>query len=92
MELLIGELEEEQAEEKARAGAADTELDDPADDQPSASRRARPRRRRAKFPAHLPRETVTHEPACTCPSCGGTIFSRVDSVRARGGISLTAAV
>jgi transposase len=77
LELLIGELEEEQAEEKARAGVADTELDDSADDQPSASPRARHRRRRAKFPEHLPRETVTHEPACTCPGCGSTIFSRV---------------
>ena len=77
LELLIGELEEEQAEEKARAGVADTELGDPADDQPSASPRARHRRRRAKFPEHLPRETVTHEPACTCPGCGSTIFSRV---------------
>ena len=75
LELLIGELEEEQAEERARAGIADP--DDPADDQPSANRRARPRKRRAKFPAHLPRETVTHEPACTCPGCGGTIFSRI---------------
>jgi transposase len=77
LELLIGELEEEQAEEKARAGVTDPELDDPADDQPSVNRRTRPRKRRAKFPAHLPRETVTHEPACTCPGCGGTIFSRI---------------
>jgi hypothetical protein len=77
LELLIGELEEEQAEEKARAGVTDPELDDPADDQPSANRRTRPRKRRAKFPAHLPRETIAHEPACTCPGCGGTIFSRV---------------
>ena len=77
LELLIGELEEEQAEEKARAGVTDPELDDPADDQPSASHKARPRKRRAKFPAHLPRETVTHEPVCTCPGCGGTIFSRI---------------
>ena len=37
LELLIGELEEEQAEEKARAGVTDPELDDPADDQPSAT-------------------------------------------------------
>jgi transposase len=77
LELLIGELEEEQAKENARAGIADTGLDDPADDQPSANRRTRPGKRRVKFPAHLPRETVTHEPACTCPGCGGTIFSRV---------------
>src|ERR1700712_2680555 len=51
LELLIGELEEEQAEEKARAGIGDTGLDDPADDQPSATGRARPPRPRR----HLPR-------------------------------------
>ena len=38
LELLIGELEEEQAEEKARTGVTDPELDDRADDQPSANR------------------------------------------------------
>jgi transposase len=32
---------------------------------------------RATLPEHLPRETVTHEPACTCPGCGGTTFSRI---------------
>lgn len=26
---------------------------------------------------HLSRETVTHKPACACPGCGGTLFSRV---------------
>ena len=34
LELLIGELEEEQAEEKARAGVTDPELDDPATTNP----------------------------------------------------------
>ena len=79
LELLIGELEEEAAEEEARAGVADPAgLDDP-DDETPATRRARGRKRprRAKLPEHLPRETVTHEPACTCPGCGSTVFSRV---------------
>jgi len=79
LELLIGDLEEEAAEEDARAGVADPAgLDDP-DDETQATRppRRRKRPRRAKLPEHLPRETVTHEPACTCPGCGSTIFSRV---------------
>lgn len=28
---------------------------------------------RRSLPEHLPRETVTHEVACTCPECGGTL-------------------
>src|SRR3954468_11175648 len=78
LELLIGELEEEAAEEEARAGGADPGPADP-DGEKLPNRRTRPRKRpgRAKLPEHLPRETVTHEPACTCPGCGGTVFSRV---------------
>ena len=79
LELLIGDLEEEAAEEEARAGVADPAgLDDPEDEtQASRPTRRRKRPRRAKLPEHLPRETVTHEPACTCPGCGSTVFSRV---------------
>jgi transposase len=75
LELLIGELEEDVAAQDARANTPDpaggTDLTIPA--------RSRPRRQpvRKPLPAHLPRETVTHEPACTCPGCGGTIFSRL---------------
>jgi transposase len=70
LELLIGELETDQAEAEHRA-AADPALRDPA--------KARPRRPavRRPLPAHLPRETVTHAPPCTCPGCGGTVFSRI---------------
>jgi len=74
LELLIGELEEEAAESDARAAA------DPAGQNNLANpSRARPRKPavRMKLPDHLPRETVTHEPACTCPGCGGTVFSRI---------------
>lgn len=71
LELLIGELEEEQAEGDARASAAD----------PAEPHQARTRERRQPvrrpLPPHLPRETFTHEPPCTCPGCGGTVFSRM---------------
>jgi transposase len=33
--------------------------------------RAKPARR--PLPANLPRETITHTPACSCPSCGGEL-------------------
>jgi transposase len=75
LELLIGELEEEAAEEDARTSSANPAvLDDPQHPNP-----ARPGKRagRAKLPDHLPRETVIHEPACICPDCGSTVFSRI---------------
>ena len=28
---------------------------------------------RKALPAHLPRERIVHQPACTCPSCGGVL-------------------
>ena len=28
---------------------------------------------RRPLPKHLPRETVTHQPECACPECGGTL-------------------
>jgi hypothetical protein len=76
LELLIGKLEEEVAEEEARAGVTDPAgLANPNDEKPT-SRGAR-RRSRPRLPEHLPREIVTHEPVFTCPGCGGTVFSRV---------------
>src|SRR5579863_4698756 len=55
LELLIGELESDQAEADSRA-AAEPARGDPA--------KARPRRAavRRPLPAHLPHETVTHAP------------------------------
>jgi transposase len=74
LELLIGKLEEEAAEGEGSGnpnGAA----------QNNAGRPSQPRPRkqpvRAPLPDHLPRETVTHQPACTCPGCGGQVFSRI---------------
>ena len=70
LELLIGELEEERAEDEACAEAAG-----------SAGHQVRTRERRQPvrkpLPPHLPREVVTHDPPCRCPGCGGTVFSRV---------------
>ena len=74
LELLIGDLEEDSAEVQARAtanqqGRTDTD--------PPAQTRERRHPTRTPLPAHLPRETVTHEPVCTCPGCGGSLFSRI---------------
>jgi transposase len=73
LELLIGELEEDVAAQDARANDAATKTD------PSSPVKPSPRKPpvRKPLPDHLPRETVTHEPACTCPGCGGTTFSRI---------------
>ena len=75
LELLIGELEEDVAAQDARANAPDPA----AKTAPSVPAKPRPRSQpvRKPLPEHLPRETVTHEPACTCPGCGGTTFSRL---------------
>jgi transposase len=70
LELLIGEFETDQAEADSQAAA------DPARRDPAKARPRRPAVRRP-LPAHLPRETVTHAPPCTCPGCGGTVFSRI---------------
>lgn len=71
LELLIGDLEEEQAEQEARQDAA-------AERRPSRSAARRPRGRQP-LPAHLPRERVLHEPAAVCPGCGGTKLTRIGS-------------
>jgi transposase len=78
LELLIGELEEQAAEEHARSGAGDP-ADPTAAGEPKPAHPTRPRKQpgRPGLPEHLPREIVTHEPACTCPGCGGTVFSRI---------------
>ncbi len=73
LELLIGELEEDAAAQDARANDAAAKAD------PGSLSKPRQRRHplRKPLPDHLPRETVTHEPACSCPGCGGTTFSRI---------------
>ena len=75
LELLIGALEQDAAAEDTRISTA--EPDTETDHKPPAKTHPRKQPIRAPLPAHLPRETVTHEPACTCPGCGGTTFSRI---------------
>ncbi|HEY1386067.1 MAG TPA: IS66 family transposase [Dongiaceae bacterium] len=71
-ELLIGDLEEDAAEAQARTAnrhaRSDADLAQP---------RERRHPTRTPLPPYLPRETITHEPVCTCPGCGGSQFSRI---------------
>ena len=69
LELLIGDLEEDAAGAEAKHSHAPGAPKTPAQSSRHPVRRP--------LPEHLPRETVTHEPACTCPGCGGTVFSRI---------------
>jgi transposase len=56
-----------------------TELAPTTDTEPVvATERIKPVRR--PLPASLPRETVTHAAACTCPSCGGELRSLGEDV------------
>jgi transposase len=70
LELLIGELEGD-------AGAAEARDRARQDTGQPVKRRERIQPVRKPLPPHLPRETITHEVACTCPGCGGTVFSRI---------------
>ena len=77
LELLIGELEEEQAEEKARAGVADTELTTrPTTNHPRAAGPARVSAA-PSFPRTCRARPSPMSPPAPVPGCGGTIFSRV---------------
>ena len=62
LELLVEELEANRASREARtaevAGAKPEQKERPA---------------RRPLPAHLPRETVEHAPACSCPDCGAAM-------------------
>jgi transposase len=61
MELLIGDLEEGQAESIERTEAAKPL---------AAPRKEKLQPVRKPLPDHLPRERVEHPAACACPSCG----------------------
>lgn len=71
LELLVGDLEESQAESEAREDAE-------APAKPASrgkGRREKPGRK--PLPEHLPREVIVHKPACSCPCCGGALFSKI---------------
>jgi transposase len=65
LELMIGNLEEGQAESSERTEAAKPAAS-------AAAKRERSHPVRLPLPEHLPRERVEHEPNCVCPVCGGT--------------------
>ena len=71
LEMLIGDLEEDQAQGDAAAGRA----------RRAKGKSDRPRRPalRRPLPAHLPRETVLHEPAFAC-RCGCTDPARLTRI------------
>jgi transposase len=70
LELLIGTLEEGQAESGER-----TDATTPSGSSTPKRERSQPGRR--PLPDHLPRERVEHEASCVCPACGGTDLTRI---------------
>ena len=68
LEFQLEELETGEAEDVARAEAADP---------PAPTPRTRQKPKRKPLPDHLPRQDVVHQPAgdgaCTCPACGGSM-------------------
>jgi transposase len=75
MELLLGDLEEGQAEAMARKA-----LRSPVGHsfEGDAPKRASEEGRRS-LPPHLPREKVTHTPECLCPECGSQRMRQIGS-------------
>jgi transposase len=62
LELLVEELEANRASREARTPEV-----------PAAKPEQRERPARRPLPERLPRETVEHAPACTCPDCGAAM-------------------
>ena len=62
LELLVEELEANRASREARTPEV-----------PAAKPEQKVRPARRPLPERLPRETVEHAPACTCPDCGATM-------------------
>jgi transposase len=63
LELVLEELEASEAQLAPLKAQAEPPV--------AIERRAPPVRR--PLPEHLPRETVTHQPECACPECGGAL-------------------
>jgi transposase len=68
LELIVGDLQETQAEAEAREDAA-------AEGAPSPPRKVRGPKK--PLPADLPREVVRHAPPAACPSCGSAKLSLI---------------
>ena len=69
LELIIGDLEEAEAEHEARQEAAPG----------AAPKKAKAPRthNRKPLPDHLPRQTITHEGPCACPACGSPRLRKI---------------
>jgi transposase len=74
LELLIGDMEESDAERQEAQRLARSET---AEDCASTSTLKKQPSVRAPLPDHLPLETIVHDAPCVCPACGGAKFSRV---------------
>jgi transposase len=70
LELLIGDIEEGQAQSNERI-----ESTKPVSSPTPKLEKLQPVRR--PLPDHLPRERVEHEAACTCPACGSTRLTHI---------------
>ena len=69
--MLLGDIEESDAERQARTETSVGEtstVSSPPPKKPSA---------RAPLPDHLPLETIVHDAPCVCPTCGATKFGRI---------------
>jgi transposase len=71
LELLLGDIEESDAERQARTQAFDGEASTPSSPAPKKPSV------RAPLPDHLSLETIVHEAPCVCPTCGATKFGRI---------------
>ena len=70
LELLIGDIEEGQAQLNERIDTAKPVGS-------AAPKREKLQPMRKPLPDHLPRERVEHEASCTCPACGSTRLTRI---------------
>ena len=68
LELLIGDMEESDAERQAQSAAPESDDSSLTPKKPSV---------RAPLPDHLPLETIVHDAPCVCPTCGGATFGRI---------------
>ena len=68
LELMIGDIEEGQAQSSERIEVTKAA---------TAPRKEKLQPVRRPLPDHLPRERVEHEAACTCPACGSTRLTRI---------------
>jgi transposase len=75
MELMLGELEEGQAQVQARREKQADAVAAPAVQVEAKRQRAVKARR--ELPEHLPRETIEHKPDCVCPNCGGNRLRQI---------------